>query len=189
MLDKAVDPESILTAFLKVFLHLLSDMFSSAGIQPPFFTLLQLVKTKSPFVLGSSGETVSWTNIARYMYRHGYDLRHFFTMGIVPASVEIIVRGWWLCRSFENKENAELTSVKLSSMLLLGHTIATSGNLLKTGVICGMNPLALNWAEILALAPVTISWVRESLERDKSLREKLDAEWISIYKANLGYSL
>jgi hypothetical protein len=59
-------------------------------------------------------ERVSWTDVARYMYAHGYDLRHFATMGIVPASVEMIVRGWWLCRSFENGDKAEFAKAKLT---------------------------------------------------------------------------
>lgn len=66
----SVNSERLTIAFLKVFLHLLSDVCTSAGIQPPFFTLLQLVKAKSPFVLGPSGERVSWTDVARYMYSH-----------------------------------------------------------------------------------------------------------------------
>lgn len=184
----SVNSERLTIAFLKVFLHLLSDVCTSAGIQPPFFTLLQLVKTKSPFVLGSSGERVSWTDVARYMYSHGYDLRHFATMGIVPASVEMIVRGWWLCKSFESREDPELAKAKLTSMLLLAHGIATSGNLLKTGAIYGMNPLALNWAEMLALFPVAMSWMRESMKRNRTIRHKLNAEWASIYRANLEYS-
>jgi len=179
-------PESLIIAFLKVFLHLLSDVFTSAGIQPPFFTLLQLVKVKSPFVLGPSGERVTWTNVARYMYTYGYDLRHFATMGIVPATVEMTIRGW-LCKGFENKSEAELAKSKLTSMLMLGHTIAASGNLLKTGVIFGMNPLALNRAEFLTLFPVTVSWVNESLKRDRMIRNKLGAEWASMYQANLEY--
>jgi membrane-bound metal-dependent hydrolase YbcI (DUF457 family) len=187
-IDTLMSPESLIIAFLKVFLHLLSDVCTSAGIQPPFFTLLQLVKAQSPFVLGLSGEKVSWTNVARYMYAHGYDLRHFATMGIVPASVEMIVRGWWLCGRFENKDESELAKLKLTSMLLLGHAVATSGNLLKTSVIYGMNPLALNWAEMLALFPVTMAWMRESLKRDRAIRDRLDAEWVSIYQTNLGHS-
>jgi hypothetical protein len=178
-----LSPESLVSAFLKVFLHLLSDVFTSAGIPPPFFTLLQLAKTKSPFVLGSSGEKVSWTDVARYMYTHGYDLRHFATMGIVPASVEVIVRGWWLCRSFESDSQITPTKAKLTSMLMLSHLIATSGNLLKTGVIFGMNPLALNWAQMLALPPVTLALISETLKRNRSIRNKLDEEWMSTYQA------
>ncbi len=184
-IDKAVSPEGLIVAFLKVFLHLLSDVCTSAGIQPPFFTLLQLVKTKSPFVLGPSGERVSWTDVARYMYTHGYDLRHFVTMGVVPATIEMTIRGWWLCKSFESREDGqdpELARVKMTSMLMLGHTIATSGNLLKTGLIFGMNPLALNWAQIVAMFPVTMSWVRESTQRDRSIRDALDAQWLDMYQ-------
>ncbi len=179
-----MSPEGLTAAFLKVFLHLLSDMFTSAGIQPPFFTLLQLLKTKSPFVLGPSGERVSWTDVARYMYAHGYDLRHFATMGIVPASVEMVIRGWWLCRSFEEGGKPELARAKLTSMLMLGHAMAASGNLLKTGVIFGMNPLAINWAEMLALFPATVAWLRESLKRERTIRDRLDAEWVSIYESD-----
>lgn len=181
-IDKALSPEGLIVAFLKVFLHLLSDVCTRAGIQPPFFTLLQLVKTRSPFVLGSSGETVLWTDVARYMYVHGYDLRHFATMGIVPATIEMTIRGWWLLRNFASEEDTDLARAKIASMLMLGHTIAASGTLLKTGLVFGMNPLALNWAQILALFPVTISWVRESVRRDRSVRKALDAQWVHMYR-------
>lgn len=30
---------------------------------------------------------VPWTDVARYMYTNGYDLRHFFTLGITPGVV------------------------------------------------------------------------------------------------------
>ncbi len=180
--DKApTDPVSLTAAFLKVFLHLLSDVCTSAGVQPPFFTLLQLVKADSPFVLKEGGAKVPWTDVARYMYVHGYDLRHFATMGIVPATVEMVIRGWRLCESYEKKESPELTKAKTASMLMLGHTMAVSGNLIKTGAVYGMNPLALNWAQALWMFPVTVSWLRESVKRDRSIRAKLDAEWASIY--------
>src|SRR5215211_1320218 len=178
----SLSPKSLVSAFLKVFLHQLSDVFTSAGIPPPFFTLLQLVKTKSPFVLGPSGEKVTWTNIARYMYNHGYDLRHFATMGIVPGSVEMIARGWWLCRTFQSNGRIAPTKAKLTSMLMLAHLIATSGNFLKTGVIFGMNPVSLNWSQLLALPPVTLAWISETVRRNRSIRDKLDEEWISTYQ-------
>jgi hypothetical protein len=164
----------------------LSDVCTSAGLPPPFLTLPQLVKTKSPFVLGPSGERVSWTNVARYMYTHGYDLRHFATMGIVPATVEMVIRGWWLCRHFEDKEQAELAKAKLTSMLMLGHAIAASGNLLKTGAIYGVNPLALNWTLMLRLFPVTLSWIRETAKRDRTIRDELDVGWTNLHRTNMG---
>lgn len=181
ILDKSpTDPVSLTDAFLKVFLHLLSDVCTSAGVQPPFFTLLQLVKADSPFVLKEGGAKVPWTDVARYMYVHGYDLRHFATMGIVPATVEMVIRGWRLCESYEKEESPELTKAKTASMLMLGHTMAVSGNLIKTGVVYGMNPLALNWAQALWMFPVTVSWLRESVKRDRRIRARLDAEWASL---------
>ena len=109
-------------------------------------------------------------------------------MGIVPASVEMIVRGWWLCKSFENGDKAEFAKAKLTSMLLLGHVIATSGNLLKSGLVFGMNPLALNWAQMMATLPVTMAWISEGVKRDREIRTSLDAEWLSLYRADLGHS-
>lgn len=183
-----VGPESsTLIAFLKVLVHLLTDAFTKAGIPPPNFTLLQLVKSRSPFVLNpKSGEKVSWHDVITHMYAQGYDLRHFATMKIIPLAVELIIGGWWLCKSLDNKSEAELAAVKMTSMLLLGHTIATSGNLLKTGIIYRMDPLALNWAEFLRLLPVTVSWMVASVERDRRIREKLGTTWMSMYQANLG---
>ncbi len=186
-IDKSLGSEDLTVAFLKVFVHLLSDVCTSAGLPPPFLTLLQLVKAKSPFVLGPSGERVSWTDVARYMYTHGYDLRHFATMGVVPATVEMVIRGWWLCRGFEDREQAELARAKMASMLVLGHAIAASGNLLKTGAIYGMNPLALNWAVMLRLFPVTLSWIRETAKRDRKVRDELDAGWASLHRASMGH--
>jgi hypothetical protein len=68
-------------------------------------------------------------------------------------------------------------------MLMVTHLIATSGNLLKSGVIFAMNPLALNWAQLLALPPVTLAWIIETLKRNRSIRHKLDEEWMSTYQA------
>ena len=184
ILDKPpTDPVNLTAAFSKVFLHLLSDVCTSAGVQPPFFTPLQLVKADSPFKLKEGGDRVLWTDIARYMYVHGYDLRHFATMGLVPATVEMVIRGWLLYESYEKEEDPKLTKAKTASMLMLGHTIATSGNLLKTGVIYGMNPLALNWAQALRMFPVTISWIKESAKRDRRIETRLTAEWKTLHHA------
>lgn len=175
---------NLFLAFLKVLLHLLSDVCTKAGLPAPFFSLLQLAKSKSPFVLGPSGETVSWTNVARYMYRHGYDLRHFATMGMIPASVESIIRGYALFKNYE--ENSEsMPKAKQTSMLMLGHSIALSGNLLKTGMIYQMNPLALNWAILLRWIPLSISWLKESIRQENALEKQLEIEWVNIYKQSV----
>ena len=84
-----------------------------------------------------------------------------------------------MCKSFESNGKIAPTKVKLTSMLMLAHLIATSGNLLKTGVIFGMNPLALNWSQLLALPPVTLAWISETLKRNRTIRHNLDEEWVS----------
>ena len=51
------------------------------------------------------------------------------------------------------------------------------------GAIFGMNPLVLDWAQMLRLFPATTAWVRESLKRDRTIRGALDEEWLRMYRA------
>lgn len=174
------DPVGLVEALLLQVRHLLSDVATPAGLQPPLFTLLQLGRSDSPFALGASGEKVPWTDVARFMYTNGYDLRHFFTMGITPGVVSVVIWGYWLLDGYANgrtREQLKKERAKLASMLLLGHAIATSGTLLKTRVFYGMNPLALNYAQILAMAPVTAAWFKEAVARDHRISQALDGEW------------
>ncbi|MEV0717814.1 hypothetical protein [Asanoa sp. NPDC050611] len=173
-------PIGLINALITQVRHLLSDVYTPAGLQPPLFTLLQVGQVGSPFALGPSGVKVPWTDVARYMYTNGYDLRHFFTMGITPGVVSAVIRGYWLLNSYATGGTAarrKLEHAKLTSMLLLGHTIATSGTLLKTGLIFGMNPAALNYNQILAMAPATIAWFKEAIARDYRITQALDKEW------------
>ncbi len=71
-------------ALAKQVAHLLSDLPTSMGLPPPFFTALQRVTAKSPFAVGSSGETQSVNDLTRWMYGQGYDARHFATMSVAP---------------------------------------------------------------------------------------------------------
>lgn len=174
------DPVGLIEALILQVRHLLSDVATPAGLQPPFFTLLQLGQTQSPFALGPSGVKVPWTDVARYMYSNGYDLRHFFAMGVTPGTVELVIRGYWHLNSYatgKTKEQRKKEHLKLTSMLLLGHSIATSGTLLKTGVVFGMNPAALNYAQLLAMVPVTIAWFSEAVARDRRISRALEQEW------------
>ncbi|MEW2473313.1 hypothetical protein AB0875_05910 [Micromonospora gifhornensis] len=174
------DSVDLITALITQVRHLLSDVYTPAGLQSPFFSLLQLGQINSPFALTSSGVKVPWTDVARYMYTNGYDLRHFFTMGITPGIVSAIIRGYWLLKSYATGGTAgqrKLEHAKLTSMLLLGHTIATSGTLLKTGLVFGMNPAALNYSQILAMAPATIAWFKEAIARDRRINRALAQEW------------
>ncbi|NAS21804.1 hypothetical protein GT755_08920 [Herbidospora sp. NEAU-GS84] len=177
------DPIDLISALITQVRHLLSDVYTPAGLQPPLFSLLQLGQVHSPFALGPSGVKVPWTDVARYMYTNGYDLRHFFTMGITPGVVSAIIRGYWLLKSYATGGTAaqrKLEHAKLTSMLLLGHTIATSGTLLKTGLLFGMNPAALNYNQILAMAPAIIAWFKEAIARDHRINLALETEWKTL---------
>ncbi|MFC0864982.1 hypothetical protein ACFHYQ_22055 [Sphaerimonospora cavernae] len=173
-------PIDLINALITQVRHLLSDVYTPAGLQPPLFSLLQLGQVASPFALCPSGVKVPWTDVARYMYTNGYDLRHFFTMGITPGVVSAIIRGYWLLKSYATggtTAQRKLEHAKLTSMLLLGHAIATSGTLLKTGLLFGMNPAALNYNQILAMAPATIAWFKEAIARDHRINQALEKEW------------
>jgi len=177
------DSVDLITAVITEARHLLSDVYTPAGIQPPLFSLLQIGQIGSPFALGPSGVRVPWTDVARYMYEHGYDLRHFFTMGLTPGLVSAIIRGYWLLNSYATGGTAadrKRDHAKLASMLLVGHTVATSGTLIKTGLVFGMNPAALNYNQILAVAPATMAWIKESTTRDSRITQALDKEWESL---------
>jgi len=182
------DQVGFIEAFNRAFLHLLSDVFTKMGIPPPFFSLMQLMPGKSPFWLSRKTKVrVSWTDLARYMYANGYDFRHYIAMGVVPATVQCIINAYWLYCGFEDKEKAEKERLKLASMLLLGHMLALAGNVVKIGIVGAMvgpeyAPLAINWAQLKKMKPVTISFFSESVKRDRRLRSELDAEWLSIYR-------
>jgi hypothetical protein len=174
------DPVDVISALLMQVRHLLSDVSTPAGLPAPLFSLLQLGTVSSPFALGPSGVKVPWTDVARFMYTHGYDLRHVFSMGIVPGTVEMLIRGHWLLDGYARGVDAaqrEREMLKLRSMLLVGHSLATSGTLLKTGALFGMNPLALNYAQILTMAPASLAWLRESTARDRRIARSLEATW------------
>jgi hypothetical protein len=107
-------------------------------------TLAEFVDAGS---FGKNDRTVA--EIARWMYLNGYDFRHFLVMGITPAVIEIVLRGYILLRHYRDGESLQLRiaqSPKYRSMLLTAHSIATLGNAGKVALLHG-NPLAINQAE------------------------------------------
>lgn len=141
--------ESLIAAILKHLGHLASDVGTPNGLQPPFFTLLQGINIVDP----ASPKHVTFGQIARWMYMNGYDLRHFITMGITPGVIEIILRLYLMIKHYSIHGEAEFKladNPKYRSMLLLAHAIASAANVGKVALQKG-NPLALNYAEWLAL--------------------------------------
>jgi hypothetical protein len=176
--------------------HIVSDMCTKMGVPIPGWGFLQLLQFGS---FGAKERTIA--DISRWMYLNGYDLRHFITMSIQVAVIEIIIRGYHylssiksekmlnkpLIQGIASKELAEINSkLKLHKMLFLSHAIAASGNAIKVFTYGG-NPLAIN-------APQWIMFVKESITmakmmtRDKTSekiirnRNKIDEEWDNIAK-------
>ena len=88
-----------------------------------------------------------------WMYHNGYDLRHFVTMGITPATIEIILRAYLMIRHYSNHGDVKFLladNPKYRSMLLFAHAIACAGNAGKIALMQG-NPLAINYVEWIAL--------------------------------------
>jgi len=175
-----------LEALVRVAAHLLSDIPTSAGVQPPFFTLLQVIKAKSGVVLGPSGEQVSYSDLARYMYKHGYTLGHFATMSVVPLVIEIIIRTYHKLARFHDvygSEEETLVSkdLKLCTLLTMGHSLASCGNVFKM-YLNGWNPTSFNWAEMLTLVKSFYSLYMAQKEREQAIENHLFNNWQQLYK-------
>lgn len=145
-----------LAAPVKWFGHLISDIFTSAGVPIPGWTYLQAFQFGS---FGDKKRTIA--DLARYMYVNGYDMRHLATMSISQAAIEIVVRIYHFLvnEGPEKKKIYELTSekeygqikndIKLRRMLYLATSVAAVGNVGKIAAYGG-NPLAINlvtWEE------------------------------------------
>ena len=163
-----------LAAPVKWFGHLISDIFTSAGVPIPGWTYLQAFQFGS---IGDKKRTIA--DLARYMYVQGYDMRHLITMSISQASIEAIVRIYHFLvnEGPEKKKIYELTyereygqinnDIKLQRMLYLATSVAAVGNVGKI-VAYGGNPLAINlvtWEEFAKNAIVDF-YVRHRDSKD-----------------------
>lgn len=176
----------VLQALATVVVHGLSDVFTAKGLPPPFLSALQTLKVDSGFTLREDGDPVSVSNLIRYMYNNGYDLRHFATMAVVPAVAELVIRIYHFLRTHESAEGLGKGGIrgrlKLSQMLTLTHGLLASGNIVKTALY-GWNPTALNMAQFLALGKQMISLVKLSSERNALIQEDLAKGWEALLLA------
>lgn len=140
-----------LTALITQFLHMLSDVATPRGLPVPFASVMRALKVGS--FQDPSGKTLTLSQMTLWMYHNGYDLRHFVTMGITPATIEIVLRAYLMIQHFSLHGEVEFRladNPKYRSMLLSAHAIACAGNAGKIALMQG-NPLAINYAEWLAL--------------------------------------
>jgi hypothetical protein len=128
-------------------------------------------------------ESVSyWDHLAEYAQKHGYRPHLLLREGVIPAAIDLLVQGYWLLVHVNDQEQLTQSHLKLTSMLALSHTLAVSGHLLKSGLVFYINPLTVNWNQILRCVPLLLAWVNEGLEREKTIRKALDEEWQRLYQ-------
>lgn len=164
------EPTNIIMAFLKQLAHLLSDVTTSKGLPVPFSSLIRLFKFGEFY--GPTGKKRTISDLALWMYHNGYDLRHFVTMSITPATIEIILRAYIMIRHYFEKDEIKIklaNNPKYRSMLLVAHAIACAGNAGKI-YFYGGNPLALNYAEWIALVRYLIPSIKYWL-KDKHINK------------------
>lgn len=146
--DPVMNP---LTALVTQLLHMLSDVATSKGLPVPFASIIRALKTGS--FSGPGGKTHTLSEMILWMYHNGYDLRHFVTMGITPATIEIILRTYLMIRHYSTHGEVKFLladNPKYRSMLLSAHAVACAGNAGKIALMQG-NPLAINYAEWFAM--------------------------------------
>lgn len=156
ILQKVADPflqgeqffVRILEAMKTQFGHLASDIATPAGLPAPLMQLLLFFQFGK---IGNHSYTIG--EVARQMYRSGYDFRHFMASSIPVMITEVIIRLGYFIRSIQDgKTLAEAiplaSSIKLRRQLLIAHSVATLINAGKVYVT--HNPLAISWAQVLA---------------------------------------
>lgn len=140
-----------LEAILCQFLHMVSDVATKRGLPIPFSSVFRLLNVGCFKSVKGKERTIS--DLSLWMYHNGYDLRHFITMGITPATIEIFLRTYLMIRHYSEHGETKFIladSPKYRSMLLVAHSIASVANVGKVSLYQG-NPLAINYAEWLAL--------------------------------------
>jgi hypothetical protein len=125
--------------------HLASDAATARGLPAPLMPMLLFVQKGA---IGANQYTIG--EVARQMYRMGYDFRHFVASSISVMVIEAIVRIAFFVRSLaEGASRREAVPAashpRLRSQLFTAHLIATAANAGKVAIT--KNPLSLNWAQ------------------------------------------
>jgi hypothetical protein len=167
-------------ALIKQLIHLCSDVCTTRGLPVPFASIFKLLDVGS--FKRSNGKTATISQLTTWMYYHGYDLRHFATMSITPASIEIILRMYVMIRHYVENDDVVFkvaSNPKYRSMLLSSHSIACAANVGKIYLRQG-NPLAINYAEWLMLirylAPSVKYWLFDKGELELQHLESINED-------------
>lgn len=163
--------------------HLLSDLFTSAGVPVPGGSLLRAIQLGE---FGKKGRTFG--DLIDWMYLNGYDMRHLATMSTSNAAMNLII-GLYLgfispiaeseSPLLSEKEYVQVKkSEKKVKMKFVASSVAAAGNVAKIIAYEG-NPLAFNysiWYEMIkqAIAEVVIVTKDKSGETAIETRHILD---------------
>lgn len=136
--------------------HIISDIFTKAGVPIPGTSLLRTLQIGS---FGEKKRTIG--QVVEYMYLSGFDFRHLATMSIENACIELVLRIYQvLTRQSLNQfgipgslidAEKSMQAHHLSKMRMGAYAIAATGNLAKMSAYY-WNPIALNlpiWIELL----------------------------------------
>jgi hypothetical protein len=179
---------NLFEAVAKVFLHMLSDVNTPAGLPVPFMALFNKLQ------IGSIGEEkLNIAEVVKGMYGQGYDFRHFCSMSIPVMITEVIVRMSYLVKrlnegySFTESIPVGLNRAKkpkLGTMLFIAHSASTAINAGK--VAFTKNPLDINYAQWLSFARYSVKQLKWVLVDKPNLRHKyvmdiVNGQWDSLY--------
>jgi len=188
IIEKIGEGTNLLEAIVTQFLHLCSDVCTKRGLPVPFASIFQLLNVGS--FKRANGKTATISQLTKWMYRNGYDLRHFITMSITPMSIEIVLKMYIMLRYYAENDDIDFdiatvfelgSNPKYRSMLLSAHAIACAANAGKVYLRQG-NPLAINYAEWLMLlrylVPSVKYWLFDKAELEiKHIKNINDSMW------------
>lgn len=180
--------QNLFEAISKVFLHMLSDVNTPAGLPVPFMALFNNLQ------FGSIGkDKLNISEMVKSMYGQGYDFRHFCTMSIPVMITEVIVRISYFAKRLSESYTFEESipfglnhekKPKLGTMLFIAHSAATAINAGKVALT--ENPLNINYPQWLSFARYSIrqfKWILldKPQLRDKYVNGVIDYEWKFLY--------
>lgn len=151
--------------------HLLSDVATPAGLPAPLMPLLSFLQFGK---IGDKEYTIS--EVARQMYRSGYDFRHFIATAIPVAMTEFIIRLGHFIRTKQRGDEDESAFYSKSSLALRRKLLVANsvGMLINAGkVSITKNPLAISWAQTLAFLRYAAPELHFILHGKEGIRAKL----------------
>ena len=185
---KAAD---LFEAIAKVFLHMLSDVNTPAGLPVPFMAIFNKLQFGT---IGAEGINIS--ELVKGMYGQGYDFRHFCAMSIPVMITEVIVRVSYFVKRL-SEGHAFLEAIpfgldhqkkpKLATMLFIAHSACTAINAGK--IVFTKNPMDINYPQWISFARYSIKQLKWALMDKPALQEKYVTDAIDDHWNELSASI